>query len=76
MTFKIKTWAISDLVNACIDGRQILNVVLVGNEAVDSILRSNRGAILCKLDVEKAYDIVSGPLDVRCWKRCALVKSG
>ena len=37
---------------------EILDAVLVANEVVDSALRSNRGVILCKLDLEKAYDHV------------------
>ena len=48
-----------------VEGRQILVVVLVANEAVDSILRSNRGAILCKLDIEKAYNHVDWSF--LCW---------
>ena len=40
------------------EGRQILDAVLVANEADDSILRSNKGAFLCKLDIEKSYDHV------------------
>ena len=32
--------------------------MLIANEAMDSILKSNREAILCKLDIEKAYDHV------------------
>ncbi|WKA09121.1 hypothetical protein VitviT2T_026798 [Vitis vinifera] len=44
--------------NDFVEGRQIMNVVLIANEAIDSILKSNRGAILCKLDIEKAYDHV------------------
>ena len=28
----------------------------MANEAIDSILRSKKGAFLCKLDIEKAYD--------------------
>ncbi|RVW81929.1 hypothetical protein CK203_033220 [Vitis vinifera] len=39
-------------------GRQIMDAVLIANVAIDSILKSNRGAILCKLDIEKSYDHV------------------
>ena len=38
------------------EGRQIVDVALVANEVIDSILKSNEGAMLCKLDIEKAYD--------------------
>ena len=38
------------------EGRQIVDVALVANEVIDSILKSNEGAVLCKLDIEKAYD--------------------
>ena len=44
--------------NAFVEGRQIMNAVLMANEAIDSILKSKRGAILCKLDIEKAYNHV------------------
>ena len=35
-----------------------MDVVLVANEAIDSIVKSNSGVIFCKLDIEKAYDHV------------------
>ena len=35
-----------------------MDAVLIANEAIDSILKGNRGAILCKLDIDKAYDHV------------------
>ncbi|KAL6335494.1 hypothetical protein AAG906_029737 [Vitis piasezkii] len=39
-------------------GWQIMNAVLIVDETINSILKSNKGAILCKLDIEKAYDHV------------------
>ena len=39
--------------------RQILDALLIANEAIDLRLRSNRVGVLCKLDIEKAYDHVS-----------------
>ena len=39
-------------------GRQILDAVLIANEAIDLILKNNECGILCKIDLEKAYDHV------------------
>ena len=47
---------ISQSQNVFIEGRQILDAVLIANEAVDSILRRQENGILCKLDIEKVYD--------------------
>ena len=47
---------ISQAHNAFVEGRQILDAVLIANEVVDSILRKKESGLLCKLDIEKAYD--------------------
>ena len=47
---------ISQSQNEFVEGWQILDAVLITNEVVDSILRRKEKWILCKLDIEKAYD--------------------
>ena len=47
--------------NDFVEGRQILDAVLVANEVIDSIVRGNSCGTLCKLDLEKAYDHVNWP---------------
>ncbi|WMV50523.1 hypothetical protein MTR67_043908 [Solanum verrucosum] len=61
---KVLTERLKGVVNKLVDsqqmsfikGRQIMDAALVSNEVVDSRLTQKKLGILCKLDIEKAYD--------------------
>jgi hypothetical protein len=57
---------ISKTESAFIKGRQILDPILIVNQSLDSRRRSEEPCILCKMNVEKAYDHVLLYMLKRC----------
>ena len=45
--------------NAFVEGRQIMDASLMANEVIDTMLKRKEKGVLCKLDIEKAYDQIN-----------------
>jgi hypothetical protein len=57
--------------NAFIKGRQILDSVLIATECIDSRLGYEVPSLLCKLDIEKAFDHVNWDFFLYSLKMCS-----
>lgn len=61
---------ISKSQSAFVKGRQILDTILIANECLDSRLRSGEPRVMCKMDLEKAYDHINWDFLLYVLRRC------
>ena len=56
---RVMSKLVNTVQNAFVAGRQILDASLIANEVINSITKKKEKGILCKLDIEKAYDTLN-----------------
>ncbi|RVW30293.1 Transposon TX1 uncharacterized 149 kDa protein [Vitis vinifera] len=73
---KVVGKVVSSTQNAFVEGRQILNAALVANEVIDSVLKRKESGVLCKLDLEKAYDRINWDFLLSVMQRMGFGRNG
>ncbi|RVW12518.1 putative ribonuclease H protein [Vitis vinifera] len=62
--------------NAFVMGRQILDASLIANEVIDSWQKRKEKGLICKLDIEKAYDSINWNFLMKCQLVSSLTLEG
>ena len=69
MLKKVMNGLVNSAQNAFVEGRQILDASLIANEVIDSMQKRKERGILCKLDIEKAYDQINWKFILKVLKK-------
>ena len=56
---KVVGKVVSEAQNAFVEGRQITNASLIANELIDHWQKQKEKGVICKLDIEKAFDSIN-----------------
>ena len=66
---KVMNGLVNPAQNAFVKGRQILDASLIANKVIDSMQKRKERGILCKLDIEKAYDQINWKFILKVLKK-------
>ena len=66
---KVMNGLVNPAQNAFVKGRQILDASLIVNKVIDSMQKRKERGILCKLDIEKAYDQINWKFILKVLKK-------
>ena len=66
---KVMNGLVNPTQNAFVECRQILDASLIANEVIDSMRKRKERGILCKLDIEKAYDQINWSFILKVLKK-------
>ena len=73
---KVMNGLVNPAQNAFVEGRQILDASLIANGVIDLMQKRKERGILCKLDIEKAYDQINWNFILKVLKKWVLGING